>query len=424
MSPESIPSAEPADQSLHYLAAITALGEERPIVAREDVFAANGMKLIAQGARVNNDLRERLKAHKLRLPIDLVLETETPVDAQQLAQHAATLLHEDATLRQLAERSGDPRGFVPTLANLRIPPPLAFRLTVMHEKYNGMFQHSLRVALIAYAIAARLGMSERNQGHLVLAAICHDLGEMHTDPALLSPEHKITAQERRFVHVHPLTGYYILQDMKGLPDACLQAVLQHHERLDGSGYPQGLKEEKIHPLAKVLGVAEVMEGIVRRADMQRIDILLRLNRQRFDARVMHALRELMRIDTDMATPSTTDLGAATQLAHIARVLAAYPELARTIASLAPAEPVCQFITEQLDTLRSLVLQAGIDPANVQSLLDLVEEDPEMLTEMRLTLNELNWLMIDIANEIDRRTFMLEPAFRAKTDELTTLLKAA
>lgn len=423
MPPEPLSPADIPDQSPHYARAVATLGEDHRIVARSDILASNGMKLVAQGSVIDRDLRERLKVHKLRLPLDLVLATDRPIDAPALARHATRLFDEDAAMRHLTERGGDPRGFGHALINLELSHPLAFRLTVMHEQYSAMFQHSLRVALIAHAIAARLGLSDNDKSLLALAALCHDMGEMHTDPALLASDHRVTAEERRFIHVHPLTGYYIMQQMQTLPAASMQAVLQHHERLDGSGYPHGLTAEKSHPLAKVLGAAEAVEGLVRRADMQRVDMLLRLNGRRFDASVIRALRDLLPVNADEATTSAPMNDAATRLAHIVHVLAAWPELAAGLETLAPDEPVCLFINTQLAALRSLALQAGIDPGNTQVLLDLAGEDPRVLNEMRLTLDELSWLMVDIANEIDRRVFMLDAAFRAQAERLSALLKA-
>jgi hypothetical protein len=293
----------------------------------------------------------------------------------------------------------------------------------MREQRQPLYQHSLRAALITHAMAARLGLSEQNQREVVLAALCHDMGEMHTDPLLLTPGNQITSQDRRFIHVHPVTSYCIMQDMQTLPAASLQAVLQHHERLDGSGYPHGLKEEKIHPLAKLLCVTEVMEGVLRRGDKQQIDILLRLNQQRFDPAVTQALRDLLGFDSNETPLNPSIDKVMAQLNHVAQVLAAWPALNRELTALAAAEPAYLFMVDQMSTLHSLVLQAGIDPSNLDILFQLFQEDTRILTEMQLTLNELAWRMADMANEIERRTTTLEAAFQAKASELVGLLKA-
>lgn len=411
------------NQNPHYLQDVTDLGEDVNIIASDDIYAANGMKLLVKGARINRSQHERLQAHKLRLSLDMVLSADVTVTPAQLSLDANKMLAEDAIMRQLAERSGDPRGLKHVLGTLTLPPPLLFRLTVMREQRQPLYQHSLRATLITHAMATRLGLSEPNQREVVLAALCHDMGEMHTDPLLLTPGNQITSQDRRFIHVHPVTSYCIMQDMQTLPATSLQAVLQHHERLDGSGYPHGLKEEKIHPLAKLLCVTEVMEGVLRRGDKQQIDILLRLNQQRFDPAVTQVLRDLLGFDTN-ETPLNPSIDKVTaQLNHVAQVLAAWPALNRDLTALAAAEPAYLFMVDQMSTLHSLVLQAGIDPSNLDILFQLFQEDSRILTEMQLTLNELAWRMADMANEIERRTTTLGAAFQAKATELVSLLKA-
>lgn len=418
------PRADVPDQAPHYVQCITDLGENRDVVAREDIYAANGMKLLAKGARINASQCERLKMHKLRAPLDRVLTTDNAVSTAHLVDDANKMFADDAAMRRLAERSGDPRGFRQVLASLKLPPSLAFRLTVMREVRNDPFQHTMRVALITHALAVRLNLSERNKADAVLAALCHDIGEMHTDPALLSPGHIISPEERRFVHVHPITGFVVMQDMGGICSSAQQAVLQHHERMDGSGYPYGLTADKIDPLAKLVGVAEVMEGVVRRANLERFDVLLRLNQHRFDQAVVDALRELLRTDASNAASDPAAHDASAQLRHIASVLAAWPAWSAAYEALGPAAPAYRFLYEQMVRLRSLALQAGIDPNAVEALLEMACEDSRVLNELRATLDELGWLMGDIANEMDRRTAQGDNQSATKATEFTRLLRGA
>jgi len=421
-SPAALDLDAPPDQSPHYVRSITEMGEEREIIAHEDIYAANGMKLFAKGARINRSQRDRLNLHKLRVPLDLVLSTEQAVDAIQLTNEANKVLANDPAMAHLTDRSGDPLGFRQGLGALSLPPPLAFRLTVMKDVRIPLFQHSLRVALIAFSLAVRMGLSDNDKHDLLLAALCHDLGEMHTDPALLAPGHRITPEERRYIHVHPITSYVVLRDLPGLSTGILQAVLHHHERLDGSGYPYGLTGEKIHPLGKILCVAEVMESVARRFDLQRLDVLLRLNQRRLDPAVVAALRDLLRADTKVAQSPPVERDATMQLMHVAAVLATWEILRARLHEQAATTPELGFLTERMEMLRSLVLQAGIDLDNVEGLLELANEDSTVLSEIQATLDELDWLMLDIANEIGRRAVALKGPLRDTVDELLALFR--
>lgn len=410
------------DQSPHYIQAVADLGEEREIVAHEDIYASNGMKLLAKGARINRQQAERLKMHKLQVPLDLVLSAEQTIDGSMLAADANRMFAEDPVMLRLAERSGDPQGFRQGLSALTLSRPLGFRLTVMREKRNGLYRHTLRVALITHAMAVRLDLTEMEKHDVLLAALCHDLGEMHTDPELLASDHRITSEQRRFIHVHPITSYVILQAMPDIPSATLQAVLHHHERIDGSGYPHGLTESEIHPLAKLLCVAEVMVGVVRRADRHRLDVILRLNQQRFDPAVLGVLRDLLRIGDSEKQAALPECDPSVHLTHVMAVIAAWPGVRDALAAQPSCGPSLGFLNERMSLLRSLVLQVGIDPENAEMLLELARGEREILIELHATLDELHWMMIDIANEAERRTALLDPLTRSIVFKLITVLR--
>ena len=416
ISLENVPEQNP-----HYVQSVSELGEEQEVIARDDIYAANGMKLVAKGARINRSQCDRLNLHKLRTPLDQMLKAERSVDAAMLVGDANRIFASDASMARLAERSGDPNGFRHGLGVLELPAPLAFRMTVMRETRSDMYRHMMQVCIIAHSIAVRLKLSDRDKGDLMMAALCHDVGEMHTDPMMLAHGHRIASEERRFIHVHPVTGFVILQDMPGLPASVMQAVLHHHERLDGSGYPYGLKEAAIHPLARILCVAEVMEGVVRRADLQRLDVLLRLNQHRFDQAVVSTLRDLLRTDTRDAEPSPVSSSASARLTQVTTVLKTWPGIQSALKAQ-PLSPTLGFLDERMRMLRSLVLQAGIDPENTDGLFAWVSEEASLLSELNNTLEELQWLMLDIANELERRTEQLEGLAEVIVGEMVILLR--
>jgi putative nucleotidyltransferase with HDIG domain len=121
------------------------------------------------------------------------------------------------------------------------------------------FGHQQRVAHIAVAIATEMGLpADRIEG-LRLGATIHDIGKLHT-PAELLVKPRLMAQEMELIRQHPLTGYDIVKDVD-YPWPVAQMVLQHHERMDGTGYPQGLKGEEILLEARLLAVADVVDGM-------------------------------------------------------------------------------------------------------------------------------------------------------------------
>ncbi|HXU93731.1 MAG TPA: HD domain-containing phosphohydrolase [Gallionella sp.] len=120
--------------------------------------------------------------------------------------------------------------------------------------------HQRRVAALASAIAHQMGLPEDKIRGLYLAASIHDLGKVHLPAEILSKPGTLNPIEYELVKTHSQTGFNIIKDVQ-FPWPIAQIVLQHHERLDGSGYPQGLKGEQILPEAKILSVADVVEAM-------------------------------------------------------------------------------------------------------------------------------------------------------------------
>lgn len=120
--------------------------------------------------------------------------------------------------------------------------------------------HQRRVGGLATAIAREMGLPEEQVNGIHLAATIHDLGKIQIPAEILSRPGKLSDIEFSLVKVHPQAGYDILKDVK-FPWPIGDIVLQHHERLDGSGYPQGLKSDQILLEAKIIAVADTVEAM-------------------------------------------------------------------------------------------------------------------------------------------------------------------
>lgn len=120
--------------------------------------------------------------------------------------------------------------------------------------------HQRRVAELATAIAREMNLSEEQVNGIHLAAIIHDLGKIHIPAEILAKPGKLRDIEIMLIRTHSQAGYDIVKDVK-FPWPIATLILQHHERLDGSGYPQGLKEGQILLESKILTVADVVEAM-------------------------------------------------------------------------------------------------------------------------------------------------------------------
>jgi putative nucleotidyltransferase with HDIG domain len=120
--------------------------------------------------------------------------------------------------------------------------------------------HQRRVAELATAIAAKMGLDKETIEAIRIAGLLHDLGKIQVPAEILSRPGKLGPVERQLVEVHPQVGFDILQAIE-FPWLAGEIVLQHHERVDGSGYPKGLKGLEIRVESGILAVADVVEAM-------------------------------------------------------------------------------------------------------------------------------------------------------------------
>jgi PAS domain S-box-containing protein len=120
--------------------------------------------------------------------------------------------------------------------------------------------HQQRVSDLARSIATEMGLSADRKDFIRTASAIHDIGKISIPSEILSKPTKLTDLEFRLIKTHSQSGYDILKDIE-FPWPVADVVLQHHERMNGSGYPQGLKGDDILLEARILAIADVVEAI-------------------------------------------------------------------------------------------------------------------------------------------------------------------
>ena len=124
------------------------------------------------------------------------------------------------------------------------------------------FKHSVDVATISMVIAKKYGMNDRQIHEIGISGLLHDVGKSKIPNEVLNKAGKLTDREFEIMRQHPVLGYHILQGKHNISKDVMLGVLQHHEKIDGTGYPLGLSEEKISPYAKIISVADIYDALV------------------------------------------------------------------------------------------------------------------------------------------------------------------
>lgn len=126
---------------------------------------------------------------------------------------------------------------------------------------NYIFTHSLNVTIYSLALGMELNLSCKQLEELGMGAILHDVGKRVVPFEVLSKPGKLTDQEYNIVKRHAEDGFSLLRHVPNIPLTAAHCAYQHHERLDGSGYPRGLQGDKIHYYSRILAIADVYDAV-------------------------------------------------------------------------------------------------------------------------------------------------------------------
>jgi putative nucleotidyltransferase with HDIG domain len=170
-------------------------------------------------------------------------------------------LYEEAQ-RELAERKRAEEGLRQSYGQLQrtLEGTVNVLVSTIEMKDPYTAGHQRRVAELACAIANKMGLSEEPVEGIRMAGLIHDIGKITVPAEILSKPGQLNELEWGMIKAHPQIGYNILRPIE-FPWPVADIVLQHHERVDGSGYPQGLASDEIMPEAKILAVADVVEAM-------------------------------------------------------------------------------------------------------------------------------------------------------------------
>ncbi len=129
--------------------------------------------------------------------------------------------------------------------------------------YN--YVHPVQVASLSILMGRKLGLKEGDLTKLGLAAMLENIGYLALPPGMMDEPATLTKLEKHEVHQHPSYGYQILSDYVGnLAPEIMKTILSHHERWDGSGYPNGFKGEEISAFSRIIGISDTYYALVSR----------------------------------------------------------------------------------------------------------------------------------------------------------------
>jgi len=272
-----------SDTNPELLSAIVKASESYSIVASQDIVDVRGLKLWAKGQPVSAALQQRLLERKLQTPLESCLSAETGVTPFTLHDQLVAFLEDGSAL------SNALRPWASTLVQELKRTPLhavaQLLLTTALASRPDTFPHAVQAMALAGALAKTQGTAVDMRMAMVVGLL-HDIGEVYIQPLYLDRGVALDLVGHKHLVVHPRVAQLLLESSTDYPKAICRAIGEHHERLDGSGYPARLQDAALSQLGRMASVVEVSLGAMRSnvAPLTRASFALRVIPGEFDSR--------------------------------------------------------------------------------------------------------------------------------------------
>ncbi len=278
------PNAAFTSANPHALATIMAASETRKIIASRDIFDISGNKLWAGNQPVSASLQRRLLDRQLRNPLETCLMAEDGVTPLVLAQSVQALMSAATPLAALVQPHA-PR-IALEAGHLPLHPVVQLLLSTAQTARPAAYNHAIQAMAVAGALMVESGGSVAEVRLAMLGGLLHDVGELYIDPRFgeADADRSMDFASYQQLVVHPHVGQLLITQLTNYPAALGRAIAEHHERLDGSGYPHALKRENLSTLGRLLAVTETTCAVLRGEApyLARVSVALRVVPGEFD----------------------------------------------------------------------------------------------------------------------------------------------
>lgn len=398
----------------HYLDKVLDLALDSGVSATEDILDARGNKLIAKGTPISHALQEKLIVHRLAKPLEHSLALDDGLDVGKIVAHARTLVERNpavgafvASLQNERERPFE------LMSQLQFGNALALMVSIMQRAGDAAVDHAIVTSLISIILADRMGMDAATQFQLALAGLVHDVGELYIDPKLLAPEHRLLPHEWKHIIVHPRIGQALLEELDDHPALAAQALGEHHERVDGSGYPRQLSGDQISLPGQILGISDAISSLLVKPEspLERADLAIKLVPGEFShdlVSVVSGIIRKARTGAVMAPACSADEAqqrVRILSAHIKTVAATSQRMQELeLMRSSKAKALIAHAHERIDNLRRCFHSTGLSMCQDGDM----GRHSDILFEAVAASREIQWRLRDIARVVALQSESLVP----------------
>jgi len=390
-------TSQTSDTNLNIIENIISASESSEFYLSEDVYDQAGNKLLGKGYKVTPSIKDKLINRVLKKPLETSISSDSLLTAQDIYMEAEWVISNNPFLLSFnAELKLD----FSVVNSLELAPLASLLLTVQRNNSKEAFEHTLLVMLIARQIAKKLNYDSGKTHDLTIASLLHDVGELY---CVIPNTKNLSLEHWRSIMTHPIIGSSVVRQHMSYSAGVSKAILEHHERNDGSGYPNHLLAECCSDIGKVLIVAEAFAGMIRRQyDLSNLITTLKLVNHDFPALQFNALIDLLSSLRKLENVKSTN----PILDHLLAQLKNIEEMIGLLKALERSQPklkeLSTYLILRLSRICQTIYASGLTDCVELGMWEQIKLDEEVNHELFITINEVEWKLKDIFRDVSLR----------------------
>ncbi len=404
-----------------YAVHLAKINESNPVISTENILNSDGVLLVPEGTRISHDQTQNILKHKLLKPIEEQVVLENIISNDKILQNITSLLNSYPDMGQIHERLNFQTVLKEILGKISLNHVLAQKITVLSKQITHEYEKSLLVAWFSALIAKEHNEENSFIEESFVAGLFHDIGFLHISRDIVTKKGRYTASEWRTVQCHVVIGQLLLKGVGSKYSNASEAILEHHERCDGSGYPVGKTDSNLDIMGQIIGISDSILAVrINRFENQKRNMkdlmpYLHMNsethfRSVYDS-VCSVLKQSELSQTQInACGTTADLVAS--LKHRGSKLKNAVKLLMKLFVISELEKNCSScgsLFKVSEPVMSMITSSGIVLDEIFQWLDTLEDDLVTgdtlaeLIEMELMQEELYWQLSRVCRIIDEFT---------------------
>ncbi len=261
MKEQSLSLEEIASKQNYYANHLAEVNKNNDVIATQDIYNETGLLVATKGSHINRHAADLIVQHRLLQPLEEQVRLNKSLNSCEFIEGYKSLMAKYPDAKQVHSSTEFEKMLEWLLEGDIVHPIFLQELTVMSEQLPDYYEKTLFCAWMSALIARELGMLKDLIRETFVAGLTRDIGFLHIFPDILRKQETLSSDEWRALQSHVIIGHVMLKKLYNINSPAAKAVLEHHERCDGNGYPVGKTADQLGIVGQIIAVSDSIQAI-------------------------------------------------------------------------------------------------------------------------------------------------------------------